>query len=336
MRLCFLIPAFNEERMIRRTVWSARRETADHVYVVDDGSKDRTSEFARQAGAQVLTISNGGKAAALRTAIDHFKLVDRYTHIAILDADSYVRHGYQAAIRVAVLKYPHAVLFCGRQVSQRGPWNWLTSFRAVEYAVWCGVYREAQHLCGTINVAPGFASTYEANALDALDFDGGTVVEDMDMTMQLQRQGSQIVYVPDAAVETQDPRTLRDFYGQVMRWYRGTWQVVRKHRLPFGGQKVDLETGTLIADHLLMTLMLLALPVVAWSNWRFALGLVALDQAVGLTFALLAAVRERRPELVLFFPTYWVPRLMGYALFSWAYLLERRTTETNWYSVQRY
>lgn len=336
-QLAFLIPAYNEGKVIRRTILSAYAAGArGHVYVIDDGSADNTAEVAWHFGAQVLRVPNGGKANALEAGIQHFDLANRYTHIAVLDADSLVEPGYVKAIERAVAYYPRAVLFCGRQVSQRGPWNWLTSYRAVEYAVWCGVYREAQHVMGTINVAPGFASTYEARTLAGLDFHGGTVVEDMDMTMQLQRRGAEIVYVPGAIVATQDPRTLRDFKGQVMRWYRGTWQVIRKHRLGRGGQRVDIETGILVGEHLIMTLMLLALPYWLWAHPTVTLLALAADQIISFTFTVMAAIRERRPELVVMFPTYVIPRLMGYVLFTWAFLLERRTTETKWFSVNRY
>ncbi len=399
MRLCVLIPAFNEAKVIRRSILSAYGAGLDaqDVYVVDDGSKDNTAEVARYYKAQVLSKPNGGKAAALRSGIDHFDLTSRYTHVMVLDADSIVDPDYAKAMERATVRHPNAVLFCGRQCSQRGPWNWLTAYRSVDYAVWCGVYREAQHATGTVNVAPGFASMYRMDTFASLDFDGGTVVEDMDMTMQLQRRREEIVYVPDALVATQDPLKLKDFIGQMMRWYRGTWQVVKKHRLGGMCEPVDLKIGALVLGQLLIGLLIATLPlwygsdpqVVRYSLWaggailmgatcrtarkrglmsqrvdaeftwlvgeqmlvgaliatlplwlyyypqRVLLALV-IDQALVLTYTILTAIRERRIELIVLYPTFVIPRLLGYFLFAWAYLLERRTVETKWYSVERY
>ncbi len=50
-----LIPAHNEERFIGSMVLAVRAYV-DEVIVVDDGSSDRTSEIARQAGATVFSI----------------------------------------------------------------------------------------------------------------------------------------------------------------------------------------------------------------------------------------------------------------------------------------
>ncbi len=62
-----ILPAFNEEYSIGSAVMNARKH-ADHVLVIDDGSKDRTSEVARLAGAEVIRHNiNQGKEAALMT-----------------------------------------------------------------------------------------------------------------------------------------------------------------------------------------------------------------------------------------------------------------------------
>ncbi len=338
MNICFLIPAFNEATVLQRSLWSIvlAGQSPNDIYVVDDGSKDATSSVARAMGAQVLTKKNEGKAAALESGLAHFKLTERYTHIAVLDGDSIIDPDYPQAMADATIRHPKAVLFCGRQRSQKGPWNWLTAYRAVDYAVWCGVYREAQHATGTVNVAPGFASMYEIQTFASLDFHGGTVVEDMDMTMELQRRGAEIVYVPNALVSTQDPRNLRDFIGQVMRWYRGTWQVIKKHQLGRKAQRVDVEVMWLIVEQMLVGLMVMTLPLWAYFYPRQVLIALAVDQAIVLTYTLLTALRERRLDLIVFFPTFWLPRLMGYFLFAWAWVLERRAPETRWFSVARY
>ena len=339
MKLCFLIPAYNEAKVIRKSILGCYRAGVPHedVYVVDDGSKDETSAIARHYRAQVLTKPNGGKAAALEAGLQYFDLVNRYTHIAVLDADSVIDPGYVLAMEQAVLKHEDAVLFCGRQCSARGPkWNWLTAHRTGAYAVWCGVYREAQHATGTVNVAPGFASMYELRTFASLDFHGGTVVEDMDMTIELQRRGAQIVYVPDATVYTQDPTNLRDFCGQMMRWYRGTWQVIKKHKLGRRRQRVDVEVGMLIAEQMVTGALIVTLPIWLYYYPTVVLYSVVIDQLMVLTYTVLTAIRERRPELIVMFPTFVVPRLIGFFLFVWAYLLELRTTETKWYSAARY
>lgn len=66
-KIIVLIPAYNEELTIGSVVLNALKY-ADQVFVVNDGSRDKTSEIARAAGAEVIDhIKNSGKAAALKT-----------------------------------------------------------------------------------------------------------------------------------------------------------------------------------------------------------------------------------------------------------------------------
>ena len=52
-RVAVLIPAYNEEKVIVRTIRSVLNSDYEnlHVIVIDDGSTDRTAEVAREAYA---------------------------------------------------------------------------------------------------------------------------------------------------------------------------------------------------------------------------------------------------------------------------------------------
>ncbi|MDQ2798436.1 MAG: glycosyltransferase, partial [Armatimonadota bacterium] len=68
MKVCALLPAYNESERIATTIEALRaRPEIGEIIVADDGSTDGTAESARAAGAPlVLTGKNGGKGAALR------------------------------------------------------------------------------------------------------------------------------------------------------------------------------------------------------------------------------------------------------------------------------
>jgi glycosyltransferase involved in cell wall biosynthesis len=86
MRICALIPAFNEAPHIARVV-EGTREHVETVVVIDDGSGDGTAEVARAAGATCLgSLTNCGKASALRTGIA-FARARNFTHVITLDGD---------------------------------------------------------------------------------------------------------------------------------------------------------------------------------------------------------------------------------------------------------
>ncbi|NJE12865.1 glycosyltransferase family 2 protein [Thermococcus sp. LS2] len=79
------IPAYNEEITIGSVV-SLSKKYGD-VLVVDDGSKDRTSEIAQNAGAIVVRHKrNKGKGKALKTAFK-YALSKDYDVVVCIDAD---------------------------------------------------------------------------------------------------------------------------------------------------------------------------------------------------------------------------------------------------------
>jgi len=81
-----VIPAYNEGLVIGSVVLNARQYAA-HVIVVDDGSSDNTSEIARLAGAEVITLEkNGGKAAAMMVAFARAKEIGAVATV-MLDGD---------------------------------------------------------------------------------------------------------------------------------------------------------------------------------------------------------------------------------------------------------
>lgn len=86
MRVCALIPAYNEARRVGKVVAGALRQGVMAV-VVDDGSSDGTDEAARKAGATVLRHrDNRGKGEALKTGFGH-AVDQRMDAVITLDGD---------------------------------------------------------------------------------------------------------------------------------------------------------------------------------------------------------------------------------------------------------
>lgn len=67
MRITAIIPAYNEEETVGDVVRALRdSELVHHIYVVSDGSTDKTKEVAEAAGAKVFVLpENKGKGAAM-------------------------------------------------------------------------------------------------------------------------------------------------------------------------------------------------------------------------------------------------------------------------------
>src|SRR6185503_17255421 len=99
------------------------------------------------------------------------------------------------------------VAVCGRPISQ--PYNWLTAYRALNYANGHYVYRRAQGKIGMVAIAPGCATMYRSSVFHKLNWENDTVAEDMFVTIQIYHQNlGQVGYANKAKVYTQTPRTL--------------------------------------------------------------------------------------------------------------------------------
>ena len=79
-----IIPAYNEEKALADVIGKTL-ENVDEVIVVDDGSSDKTSEVAIEAGARVIKHSvNLGKGEALKSG---FKAIGDDSIIITIDGD---------------------------------------------------------------------------------------------------------------------------------------------------------------------------------------------------------------------------------------------------------
>lgn len=340
--IAVLVPAYNEAKVIRRSLFScfAAGVKRSDIYVVDDGSHDNSADIAEHYRVNVLRKANAGKALALESGMKHFELDKHYTHVLILDADSSLSAEYLPAMHAAIAAHPDAVLFSSVQQSEQpARWNCLTAYRAMEYTVYGGITRESQHLLKTIQIVPGPGSLFRSDVFANIRFHDLTLIEDIEWTCILQRQGlgDKIYYVPEAVVFTQDPVTLRDYCGQLTRWNRGIWQVVKRYKLGRGKQRIDVQwLYVLLQQCVLSPLYLMLIPFWLWVAPVAQMWCLGVDLAILFVFAALTAVRQRRWDVVVMFPTFFVLRCLGWFLFIQAGLLERRAAETKWYQVPRY
>lgn len=64
MRIVVVIPALNEERSLAKVLADIPRPLVEEVFVVDNGSTDRTAEVARACGATVVSEPRAGYGSA--------------------------------------------------------------------------------------------------------------------------------------------------------------------------------------------------------------------------------------------------------------------------------
>jgi cellulose synthase/poly-beta-1,6-N-acetylglucosamine synthase-like glycosyltransferase len=343
-RIAVLIPAYNEEKTLGKTLESVISTgiPPEDIYVIDDCSTDQTFTVALAYDVQLIqNKKNLGKAESLKRLIFFQRIHERFDLIAFFDADTIVDPQYFSCILSQVQAHPDAVLYIGQVKSLRH--NWLTSSRAFDYTYMHDIYKSAQSKYSVITVGPGCASVYKAQAVKKLDMSNDTLAEDMDWTIQIHRKKlGRTLYVPAAIVHTQDPETVHDYIRQIRRWYTGAWQVIRKHRIPWRMEKIDLELGLLCLEGLIYGLLLSLLPfllpflILFHSKWIAAIGLYDLSMFSGLV--LYSAIRNRRLDIVLKFPSFYIVRYLNAVVFleSFCRVYLKQEVILRWEKVKRY
>jgi cellulose synthase/poly-beta-1,6-N-acetylglucosamine synthase-like glycosyltransferase len=258
LSIAIVVPAYNEAAVISESLKSLREVIGpDHIFVVSDGSTDQTAKLARALVPNVLALRrNRGKAGALKELIDKFQLTNRYRYVFFFDADTRIGPKFLREVR-KIIKASSPALIVG--TVKPGRHKAISAYRVYEYGLSHIIFKNAQNAMGTIAVAPGCASVYRSDVLDKLDFHGGSLTEDLDLTIQIHHKKlGHIIYCPRACVTTQDPATFGDYWKQITRWNTGFWQNFFGHRLYIPSSKINGEFMLLLGD-LLFWLVLLIL-----------------------------------------------------------------------------
>lgn len=341
-RCCVLIPVHNEELVLDSTLNSLYYAgyKRQHIFIVDDASTDQTVEVAKQHGVNVYQMpDNGGKAAAQRAGLEEFQLLNRYDWVVFIDGDTRVDQRFKESMDSAISDNPDASLFIGQVTAARDD-HVFSALRAMEYTLSHELIKKGQDNFNVVYVSPGCASVYSTSILSQLELASDLLAEDMDLTMQVHRLNGQIVYVHDAKVITQDPSTLSDFHRQIMRWYRGFWQVALKHRL-FSLEKkspVEVYMLYLILDSLVLNrAFVIIFCLIFLSLNTLLVGLIA-DLVIVTLISAYSAYKLKRLDVLLKLPmTYTLSFLNMYAYIrSFVEVVILRKKKFGWNKVKRY
>lgn len=227
-----IVPVFNEEAVIAPAIRSLLelRYPEFHVIVVDDGSTDRTLEYAAalegrygRSTVRVVGKSNGGKASALNFGI----ALATTEFILCMDGDSRL---HADTLRFAMRHFidPRIGAVAGnvKVVNRDNLW---TRLQALEYVEGLNTVRRAQGFLRVVSIIPGPIGVFRKEALvRAGGYDTDTYAEDADLTLKLLTAGWHLAYEERAIAYTEAPERYLDLVKQRYRWTRGILQALRK------------------------------------------------------------------------------------------------------------
>jgi cellulose synthase/poly-beta-1,6-N-acetylglucosamine synthase-like glycosyltransferase len=247
-KISVLIPAYNEEKVIVKTIMSCLNlnypKKKLEIIVIDDGSTDKTYKEAkkiRDSRLRVFRKKNGGKGSALNYGI-------RRAHgefISSLDADSFVSKG--ALKKMLGYFNDEKVMSVTPALNVYKPKTFMQRVQYAEYAMSIFLRKifgivDAQH------VVPGPFSIYRKSFLNKYGlFDEHNLTEDTEMALRIQYYHYKIKNSMYASVQTVAPKNFKGLLIQRMRWYYGFTQNALRYKQLFSTKYGDLGVCVLPA-----------------------------------------------------------------------------------------
>lgn len=241
-RFVFLVPALNEEAVIRATVRSILRAArpGDLVMVIDDGSSDGTADVVGRIGDPRVALlrrrlpdARQGKGRALNHA---YQVIYRSARragldpaavvICVVDADGRIDPG---VIRLVAPYFSDpSVGAVQLLVRIRNRSRLLPKLQDVEFLVFSSVTQTAREYAGSVGLG-GNGQFARLSALRSLGPNpwSDCLTEDLDLGIRLAVEGWENRFCGESYIDQQGLESIRALIRQRTRWSQGHFQCWR-------------------------------------------------------------------------------------------------------------
>ncbi len=237
-RVCVLIPAHNEEKVIRRTLEAMLKfdypKEKLEILVINDGSSDRTGEIVEEISrgdkrVRCYNVPKGeggkGKSRALNLGL---RQTDAEV-IAVYDADNQPLPDALKYLVAELLLHPDLGAVLGNFRTINKDRTWLTRFVSIETLSFQAILQAGRWALFKVSTLPGTNFVIWKHLLDDLKgWDEDAITEDSELSIRVYMKGYKIKYIPFAVTLEQEPETLSVWTKQRTRWVRGNNYVVTK------------------------------------------------------------------------------------------------------------
>ncbi len=236
-KFAIIIPAHNEEKVIEGTLRSAKQISYPHdlfdIVVVADNCSDRTAKIALANGCIVFErfdATKRGKGYALNWIIPQvLNRLPKYDACVFVDADSIIKPNF--------LDEMNASLHEGKRIIQSSDLvldnsnSWRVQLMLIAFALQNYVRPLGKTRLGFSTPLKGNGMCFSSEVLRTMKWDEGSLGEDLDMGLELIRQGEKIHFNPDAVVYAIMPTHAASAATQRVRWEGGRFASM-KDRVP--------------------------------------------------------------------------------------------------------
>jgi cellulose synthase/poly-beta-1,6-N-acetylglucosamine synthase-like glycosyltransferase len=229
IRFLVLIPAHNEERVIRPCLEAvaAGRRRGDIVLVIADRCTDATARIAGRFGARVLErgpTDEPGRAAARQAGLDHARALD-WDAVVMLDADSVISPGFFPACERALAAGADAVQ--ARSESKKGG-TLATEASLAAFTLQGITLPRGRDRLGLFVRLRGTGMAIRRHVALAHRF-GAPASEDLFFTLDLLMDGVRCRHVEAARLRSEGASRWNDFGGQKVRYEAGRMAAARTY-----------------------------------------------------------------------------------------------------------
>ncbi len=230
-----LIPAHNEEQVIRNTLNTIIPQLADsdRVLVIADNCSDSTADIVRELGCDVTERfheTDRGKGFALSHGLEVLT-PNPPDVVIIVDADCQVQPGAIARIKAATLQFQKPVQ--ARYLLQ-SPEGAGIKTKVSEFAVFIKnkIRTKGLSVLGAPIPLLGSGMGFLWRDVTSVSLASGEIVEDMKLGIELADQGQGSLYDDGAVVLSELPVTEAALAKQRERWEHGHMGMIQKFALP--------------------------------------------------------------------------------------------------------
>ncbi|MGL4819732.1 MAG: glycosyltransferase family 2 protein [Bacilli bacterium] len=238
-RFLILVAAHNEEEVIGSTIENLNRidypkELYD-IYVVNDNSIDRTAEICDELSMMHIDTCEKkfskegvGKSAGLQYALRDLgfdRLKEKYDMLLILDADNHVDPNILSEINSQYI-YENKPTAIQVYLDSKNAHSMIAIGYATAYNITNRFFQYSKKRLGLNNAIGG---TGFAVRMDWLLKTGGfcykSLVEDLEMSIEIFKDGGEVVWNHHTRIYDEKPDTLGISVRQRTRWCQGHWFV---------------------------------------------------------------------------------------------------------------
>lgn len=220
--LCsIIIPARNEESVIKRTVLECLNQTYQkvEVIVVCHNCSDRTYEEAKVNDPRVkvfdLRTKEAGKGIALNFGVEN----STGNYLMVLDSDGLLTRDF---LEKALPLFDDD--FCavqGRYVPSNRSFNFVTRMLALEGDLWSTPFMTIRTCIGRRCPLGGTGYIVKKDILSKVGLFANHLVDDYELTSRLLKNGYKIAFAPLSINYDEKPPTLDFMLRQRARWAKG-------------------------------------------------------------------------------------------------------------------